>query len=195
MRLPRLLNLLVFTLTACTQPSTHQPTQTAIEASKTEPAVAPPSAQETDVIIVGAGIAGLVAAYELQKQGIATHILEEREILGGRVSTAHYSNGLKAEYGMQELWGGNPLISIAKALNVELEPPLRRSLQCADRMKIYPDIFETTDPKEALSSPAKNAPPSTPGWLTPKNCTALRPPRVWQILRSAPYRTFHSKVG
>ncbi len=42
---------------------------------------------EMDVIVVGAGLAGLTAAYELQRAGRHVVVLEARERLGGRVFT------------------------------------------------------------------------------------------------------------
>ena len=42
--------------------------------------------QNARIAIVGAGLAGLYAAYSLEKKGIKDHvILEAREILGGRI--------------------------------------------------------------------------------------------------------------
>jgi len=38
------------------------------------------------------------------------------------VATAHYPGGLHAEYGMQELWGGTQLLSLARELKLPLEP-------------------------------------------------------------------------
>jgi ribulose 1,5-bisphosphate synthetase/thiazole synthase len=76
--------------------------------------------ESTDVVIIGAGLAGLVTAYELQKHGVHTHILETRAARGGRVSTTDYGNSLLAEYGMQEIWANNPLIKIAEELGVDL---------------------------------------------------------------------------
>jgi monoamine oxidase len=74
------------------------------------------------VIVVGAGIAGLMTAYELEKKGITAHLLEAADTVGGRVETAYYGEGLFAEYGMQEMWQGNPLLDVAKELGVEMDP-------------------------------------------------------------------------
>ena len=55
-------------------------------------ATAPPSlsggAKNTKVIILGAGLAGLTAAYELGKAGYQVQVLEARAVAGGRVQTA-----------------------------------------------------------------------------------------------------------
>ncbi|MBK7504576.1 MAG: FAD-dependent oxidoreductase [Bacteroidetes bacterium] len=44
-----------------------------------------------DVIIVGAGVSGLVAAYELQKKGLNVKILEVANEPGGRMRSDFYS--------------------------------------------------------------------------------------------------------
>ncbi|HZZ34722.1 MAG TPA: flavin monoamine oxidase family protein [Caulobacteraceae bacterium] len=53
---------------------------------------APPSltggARKTKVVILGAGLAGLTAAYELGKAGYEVQVLEAREFAGGRCQTA-----------------------------------------------------------------------------------------------------------
>ncbi len=55
--------------------------------------------------IIGSGVAGLVTAPELKKRGIAYHLLEMNDVVGGRVQTAaYYDGGIHAEYGLQELW-------------------------------------------------------------------------------------------
>ncbi len=45
------------------------------------------AASEPDVIVVGAGLAGLCAATLLEEQGLKVLVLEGRERVGGRVYT------------------------------------------------------------------------------------------------------------
>src|SRR4030095_10050567 len=49
--------------------------------------LAPASGKGRSVVILGAGIAGLVSAYELQKAGYRVTVLEARDRIGGRVWT------------------------------------------------------------------------------------------------------------
>ena len=51
------------------------------------PPLAPPSRKDLRVIVLGAGIAGLVSAYELTKAGYRVTVLEARSRPGGRVFT------------------------------------------------------------------------------------------------------------
>lgn len=57
------------------------------------------------VLILGAGIAGLVAAYELKKAGHAPIVLEAQNRLGGRILTlrAPFAEGLHAEAGAMRI--------------------------------------------------------------------------------------------
>lgn len=44
---------------------------------------------KTDVLVLGAGVAGLAAARELERRGVSTLVLEARARIGGRVHTLH----------------------------------------------------------------------------------------------------------
>jgi monoamine oxidase len=55
-------------------------------------------------VILGAGIAGLCAAYELEQRGWTTSILEaERHHIGGRVRTVRFSDGQYSEFGAMRI--------------------------------------------------------------------------------------------
>jgi monoamine oxidase len=64
----------------------------------------------SEVIIIGAGLSGLTAAYELSKSGISTIILEGRERIGGRI---HSLNG---PIEMGATWFGQQHVTLIKLL-------------------------------------------------------------------------------
>lgn len=51
------------------------------------------------VIVIGAGAAGMAAAYQLRQAGHSVEILEARDRPGGRVLSMHFDDGLHAEAG------------------------------------------------------------------------------------------------
>src|SRR5262249_28340283 len=61
---------------------------------------------DADVIIVGAGFAGLTAADTLTRHGRSVIVLEARSRVGGRTRTEHYSNGVWLDLGGQWLGPG-----------------------------------------------------------------------------------------
>jgi len=63
---------------------------------------------ETDVCIVGAGIAGMTTAYMLLKEGKSVIVLDDGSIGGGQTerTTAHLSNAIDDRYTEIESWHG-----------------------------------------------------------------------------------------
>ncbi len=57
-----------------------------------------------DVLIVGAGLSGLIAARRLQHQGLSVQVLEARPRIGGRMVSRTLSDGSVVDLGGQ--WGG-----------------------------------------------------------------------------------------
>ena len=83
-----------------------------------------PIANNKKVVIVGAGMAGLNAAYQLKKAGITASIYEGSHRLGGRILT-HYNDAL--QMGIHPEFGGDfvdsthsDMIALAKEFNLEL---------------------------------------------------------------------------
>ncbi len=58
-----------------------------------------------EVLVIGAGLAGLAAAYELNKAGFGVTVLEARSRPGGRVTTYRdsFADGLYAEMGRKAI--------------------------------------------------------------------------------------------
>jgi len=75
------------------------------------------------VLVVGAGIAGLTAAYRLHQQGVPVRVLEAQERVGGRMFSLrdHFADGQVAELGGELIDSGHTHI---RALAEELGIPL-----------------------------------------------------------------------
>jgi len=65
---------------------------------------APERPTAVDVVVVGAGLSGLVCARQLQRQGVAVQLLEARPRVGGRLLGAATAAGLAVDLGGQ--WAG-----------------------------------------------------------------------------------------
>lgn len=82
------------------------------------------SGTDVDVIVIGAGLAGLTAARELSHEGYSVRILEARNRLGGRVFTSKLGDH-KVELGAHWTFWGNPhMFAEITRYGLELEPEL-----------------------------------------------------------------------
>ena len=61
--------------------------------------------------IIGAGISGLIAAYELEQKGLQPIILEQSDSVGGRVKTLSV-NGYDLDVGFQVLLSAYPMVNL-----------------------------------------------------------------------------------
>ena len=91
-----------------------------------------------DVLIVGAGLSGLSAAYHLKKAGKSALILEMSPHIGGRIRTASYADGAHAEVGLEEFWENNPAIEIFRELNMPMETAYSSFSSFYYQGKLYP---------------------------------------------------------
>jgi len=81
----------------------------------------PPVIKRGKAIVIGAGIAGLAAAQQMQQFGMEVVILEARDRVGGRIATFRKGNYI-ADLGAMVVTGlgGNPVTVLSKQINMEL---------------------------------------------------------------------------
>ena len=91
-----------------------------------------------DVLIVGAGLSGLTAAYQLKKAGKQVLILEMSPHVGGRIRTASYADHANAEVGLEEFWENNPAVQILQELNIPMETSYSSFSSFNYQGKLYP---------------------------------------------------------
>lgn len=86
---------------------------------------------ESDIVIVGAGAAGLMAARELAQAGKRVLVLEARERIGGRVWSLDASEfGYEAQAGAEFVHGQAPTIHASYVANWIADPFSLRNGYC-----------------------------------------------------------------
>lgn len=76
----------------------------------------------TEVIVIGAGIAGLAAATRLAESGLFATILEARNRCGGRIFTTRDSHGLPIELGAEFIHGRPPeILTLLSSAGIDFE--------------------------------------------------------------------------
>jgi monoamine oxidase len=103
-----------------------------------------------DVVIVGAGLAGLTAARELAAAGRSVRVLEARDRVGGRTLGHTLSNGVMVEMGGQ--WVGptqTDVLGLVQELGLETFP----TYDVGATVAVYGGVTSRTD--ETLGLPAE----------------------------------------
>jgi monoamine oxidase len=105
-------------------------------------------ASRTDVIVIGAGVAGLAAANELCRRGLKVVIIEARDRVGGRILTLHpRMTSLPVELGAEFIHGKPP--NLWKAVRrAGLTPlPVTGTPWCHDEKGLHPceQMFSEVD--------------------------------------------------
>ncbi len=79
--------------------------------------------QQKKVLVLGAGIAGLAAARELQQNGFQVTVLEGRQRIGGRIYTDR-TLGFPVDLGASWIHGitDNPIGNLAREWNIAIKP-------------------------------------------------------------------------
>ncbi|GAB4122109.1 MAG: FAD-dependent oxidoreductase [Roseiflexaceae bacterium] len=87
-------------------------------APSTQATAAEVSAVTPQVLVIGAGLAGLAAARELQARGVDVVVLEGRKRIGGRIWTSTKWPDLPLDLGASWIHGvqGNPLTTLANTI-------------------------------------------------------------------------------
>lgn len=121
-----------------------------------QPGAAALTAPSTDVLIVGAGLAGLSAAYYAKQAGLSYRVLEMTPHIGGRMRSAKYPQGVAAEAGLMEFWEGNPALDIAHDLRVPTDRGDTSFSSFYYQKKLIPFTQDTNEQfLAALLSPAE----------------------------------------
>jgi monoamine oxidase len=92
-----------------------------------------PAGRQADVIVIGAGLAGLTAASDLVKAGHSVAVLEARDRVGGRTLNHQLGAGKVVEVGGQWVGPGQDhVIARAKSLGIETFKTYTEGVQVLD---------------------------------------------------------------
>jgi monoamine oxidase len=81
----------------------------------------PDAERAGQVVVAGAGFAGLAAAFRLRQRGLQSVVLEARDRVGGRVRSVHLANGAVAELGAEWIEEDDETLhGLARELGVDL---------------------------------------------------------------------------
>ena len=159
-------------------------------------------AVDADVVVVGAGLAGLTAARELTAAGASVVVLEARDRVGGRTLNHDFGDGQIVELGAQ--WIGptqDRLAALADALGIETHPSYtrgehlvefdgRRRRYTGDIPKLGPHVLADVMQAQAkIERMAKRIPLDAP-WAAP-GAERLDSQTFWSWMR----RNMYTRAG
>ena len=80
--------------------------------------------EKTEIIIIGAGATGLMAAYQLSRSGKKVTVIEARDRKGGRINTLKNSSfSSEVELGAEFIHGNLPLtLQVLKEAGIKYYP-------------------------------------------------------------------------
>jgi len=108
------------------------------------------SSRRVDVVVIGAGMSGLVTARELRKLGAEVVVLEARDRVGGRTLNHPLGNDKIVELGGQWVGPGQDhIVALAEELGVETFPTYdtgRKVLHFRGRRRTYRGAVPKTGP-------------------------------------------------
>lgn len=95
------------------------------------PPLARAASRRDPVVVVGAGMAGLAAAGELRRAGLAALVVEARGRVGGRIHTSRAWPGIPLDLGASWIHGyeGNPVTLLARRAGARMLPTSYESAQ------------------------------------------------------------------
>lgn len=122
----------------------------------------PPAIEPQKIAVVGAGIAGLVAAFELMKSGHDVSVFEARTRPGGRVYTMRdsFSDGLYAEGGAFDFGDAYTILlgyikMFDLQFNADGEPPVQDVYYLNNQRIVIPSGAEPNWPYQLTSEERK----------------------------------------